>query len=85
MSLSHYYYVRSGWVLVDNGPLKFVGVNGYSWSQSGRSDARSAYFLYFVSSGVYPLGNNGRYIAFSVRRVGRGELEKCEKIVYNEI
>lgn len=57
---------------VDIGGLSNAGYGGNYWSSSPSSDGRSAYYLIFNSSGVYPSSSNSRYLGLSVRCLATG-------------
>ena len=65
------YFVRSGWVNLDNSALGRFGCLGLGWSRSASSYSShgpaNAYYLDFNPSGVNPSGNINRWSAFPVR------------------
>ena len=59
--------MRSGYVHVNYGYLRTVGINGYYWSHSGIL-VTNAYLLTFDASEAYPSrGPYNRYYGFSLR------------------
>ena len=60
-----YYFNPSGYVV--SGSLWYAGGEGDYWSSTAFSSASSAYYLYFLSGGVYPSNANSRYNGHSVR------------------
>ncbi len=65
------YFVRSGWVNLNNSALRSFGIYGYDWSRSSiaysSATSAKAYYLDFHASGVYPSSNDNRWLAFPVR------------------
>lgn len=59
--------MRSGWIDIYYGISEGAGGYGRVWSSISRSGIALAYVLDFVSSGINPSGNGGRYHAFPVR------------------
>ena len=68
------YFVRSGWVSLNNSALGRFGRNGFGWSRSSvaysSATSATAYNLDFNPSGVNPSPNNGRWAGFPVRCLG---------------
>ncbi len=64
--LSHYYYVRSGFIDLSNNALKGIGSNCVGWSKESYFEALFAYNLAFNNSVVYPSDDYYRYVAFPV-------------------
>ena len=58
--------MRSGYINISNGQLKYANLNGYGWSllafsKRNDADAISAYVVYFNATGIYPSNNNYYY------------------------
>ena len=62
------YFVRAGYV--SSSQQSYAGYDGDYWSSSVNSNNRS-YYLYFLSSHVYPQSYYNRSYAFSVRCIAR--------------
>ena len=65
-------FVRSGYVNLYDGALRYFGVSGCGWSSISVAftsiTSATAYDLYFVASGVYPsLGPDHRWYGFPIR------------------
>ncbi|MGZ2615524.1 fimbrillin family protein, partial [Bacteroides fragilis] len=60
------FFPASGCRNYSNGGASNVGSYGYCWSAVPRSQGNGR-SLYFYSSGVYPLGYDGRAFGFGVR------------------
>ena len=66
------YFVRSGWVNLNNSALRNFGLVGYGWSRSSvaysSATSANAYYLLFNADTVYPsFGPFNRYYGFPVR------------------
>ena len=63
-------FVRSGFVILDYGSLRYFGIYGYGWSSASRAftsvTSATAYFLDFNASGVYPSYGPDRAIVGSL-------------------
>ena len=62
------YITRSGYFI--GGSFDYGSANGNLWSSTTNSSS-DAYNLTYNSGGVYPAGNNGRVLGFSVRCLAR--------------
>ena len=66
------YFVRSGYVYLNNGSLRYFGLSGYGWSRSSvaysSATSANAYHLDFNAGTVYPsFGPFNRWVGFPVR------------------
>ena len=73
------YFVRSGYVYLNNGSLRYFGLSGYGWSRSSvaysSATSANAYNLKFNAGTVYPSnGPNNRWNGFPVRLFCRGSV-----------
>ena len=65
-------FVRSGFVILDYGSLRYFGINGYGWSSASQAftsvTSATAYYLGFGASGVHPSdGPDNRWDGFPIR------------------
>ena len=64
--------VRSGYVNINSGRLRYSGLGGYGWSsRANSSDLRNAYRLSFDTSGVAPSNDLSRWNGFPLRCLAR--------------
>ena len=70
-------FVRSGFVILDYGSLRYFGINGYGWSSASQAftsvTSATAYRLGFSASSVYPSdGPSNRWYGFPLRCLPTG-------------
>ena len=72
--LAYLYFVRSGYVHINNGRLWYAGIYGYWWSSIAASNiwgsaGLGAYYLNFSAANVYSSGGpNYRWVSFPLRQ-----------------
>ena len=66
-----WYFNRSGYVALDTGSLRDVGLAGSYWSSTAYTAVTNAYYLLFYSADTYPSYYTARWYGFSVRCVAR--------------